>query len=64
MEYEMIEESDERIGQYATKKSAMEHAKYLCIKVYKHHVCKTTTWRNLIPKTCWTIVFTPKHKKG
>ena len=50
--------SQERIGQYATRKAACKHKSWLdknSPSVVRHRVCKATTWRNLQEVACWTV---------
>ena len=52
-----ITHDDERIGQYCSKKCAQEAAHMETITTHRDHaVIPATTWRNLEPRTCWTVV--------
>ncbi|MCR4307164.1 MAG: hypothetical protein NUV80_01230 [Candidatus Berkelbacteria bacterium] len=56
--------TDERTGQYTTKAHAIRVATRATRETKIPHIhCLTTTWRDLEPKTCWTIM-NEKHNGG
>lgn len=54
--YSMIKEDEEHDIQFHSKTKAMKVAKMESIVTHrKHQVFLATTYRDLIPRTCWTI---------
>jgi len=49
--------AEERLGQYASKHRAVRMARLETQQTgARHRICLTTTYRNLMPRVCWTVV--------
>ena len=49
--------AEERLGQYASKHRAIRMARLETQQTgVQHRICLTTTYRNLMPRVCWTVV--------
>ena len=56
--YTFLTKEEERIGQFSRRKGAEDWARREhSVTGLPHRVCLTTTYRNLIPRVCWTVVF-------
>lgn len=60
--YEMISKDDERVGQYSSRQRATLQANIQTAQTgMKHQIFLTTTYRNLLPMVCWTVVLALKY---
>lgn len=54
---------DERCGQYRTRAHAQSRANLETMQTHrKHQVFLTHTWRNGVPRLCWTVVLSLKWR--
>ena len=63
--YSTITRDEERTGQFSRKTDAVEFAKMETMRTKRQHqVFLTTTYRNLIPRVCWTVCLQMGWKHG
>ena len=64
-EMALICRNEEHAGQFASRTRAMAEARRESTRTgQKHSIILTTTYRNLVPRTCWAIYLSNRSSYG